>query len=60
MHFTHDDSCCPVCKHTFLVRRRRRLWMRIIGIDKFLTCEACHAELLFRVGRPPKKTGDGK
>ena len=53
MQYTTDSSHCPKCGHTYMARRKRSLWMRLIGVSKFYRCEACRAHVLFR---EPKNT----
>jgi DNA-directed RNA polymerase subunit RPC12/RpoP len=48
MQYTTDSSHCPRCGHTYLSRRKRSLWMRLVRIDKHYRCEACRSRVLYR------------
>ena len=48
VRYTRDASACSVCGHPYLTRRRRSLWMKLLGIHKHLRCDACRSHLLYR------------
>jgi len=50
MRFTQDHHSCPKCGHPYLQRRKRALWMRLIGIQKHLRCESCQETILYKEG----------
>jgi len=56
MRYTQDATCCPKCGHTYLSRRRRRLWMKLLGIDKHLRCDNCGCRVLYREPRKPAQS----
>lgn len=46
LHFT-KELICPKCGNQYLTRRRRRLWMRLIGVKRHLRCDQCRCQLLY-------------
>lgn len=61
MYYTHDSTHCPNCGNVYLARRKRSLWMRLIGIDKHYRCESCGCRVLYRKSAsdqpPPDDSG---
>lgn len=45
---TKDAYHCPRCGHDFIVRLKRRWWMRLVGIDRHLRCGNCRRTLWYR------------
>ncbi len=56
MRYTTDATHCPQCGHLYLARRKRALWMRLIGVSKHYRCENCKCRLLFRESKSSKDT----